>query len=157
MSDLATIRVRIADTITGKNDHWEVRWMLHGEAVLGVNLAQARYVSVDEEHRKVTLSLPECHVISSKVDHHRSEELSAKRLSWIPSPGLQSLRDDVWRSADEKVYRLAQHEDYLDATRLQTERALCQLFQGVGWSIEYEWRSKDAEPPHAEALVETSR
>ena len=157
MSDLATLRVRIADTITGKNNHWEVRWILHGEAVLGVNLAQAQYLSIDKEHRKATLSLPACHVISSKVDHHRSEELGVKRLSWIASSGLQSLRDDVWRNADEKVYTLAQHEDYLDATRLQTERALCQLFQSVGWSIDYEWRSKDAEPSQAEELVKAPR
>ena len=109
MSDLATLRVQIADSLTGENKHWEVRWMLHGEAVLGVDLSRATYVSVDDENRRAVLSLTKAHVISSKVDHHRSVELTAKQKTLLPSPGLKSLRDEVWQHADEKVARLAGH------------------------------------------------
>ncbi len=139
MSDLATQRVHLSDSITGENDHWKVRWMLHGEAVLGVDLSQARYASIDEKTRTATIALPPAHLISSKVDHHRSAELSVTQKTWIPSPGLKSLRDDVWRNADEKVARLAAHDGYLEATNLQAERVLGKLFRDMGWNVTCEW------------------
>mgnify|MGYP006419290783 CR=1 FL=1 len=139
MSDLATQRVHLSDSIIGENDHWKVRWMLHGEAVLGVDLSQARYASIDEKNRTATLALPPAHLISSKVDHHRSAEISATQKTWIPSPGLKSLRDDVWRNADEKVARLAVHDGYLEATNLQAERVLGKLFRDMGWNVSCEW------------------
>ncbi|WP_417385383.1 DUF4230 domain-containing protein [Gimesia sp.] len=141
LSDLATLRVQIADSISGNNEHWEVSWMLHGEAVLGVDLSLASYTSVDAQNRKATLSLPAPHVISSKVDHHRSAEIGVKQKTWLPSPGLKSLRDEVWLHADEKVARLANHDGYLQATKLQAERVLCKLFQDVDWSVSYEWQT----------------
>lgn len=141
MSDLATLRVQIADSFTGENEHWEVRWMLHGEAVLGVDLSQAAYTSIDRQNRKATLSLPAPHVISSKVDHHRSTETGVKQRTWLPSPGLKALRDEAWQHADEKVARLAQHDGYLEATSLQAERVLNKLFQDTGWSVTCEWQS----------------
>lgn len=153
MSDLATQRVQITDSVTGENEHWLVRWLLHGEAVLGVDLSQAKYSSVDEKDRKATLSLPAAHVISSKVDHHRSAEMSVKRKTWIPLSGLQSLREEVWQSADEKVGRLANHEGYMEATKLQAERVLDKLYQDVGWSVSYQWESTSSPgvaPDHGE-------
>jgi hypothetical protein len=115
--------------------------MLHGEAVLGVDLSRATYTSVDEGSRKATISLPVPQVISSKVDHHRSAEISVKQQSWIPSRGLKSLRDEVWQHADDKVARLAQHEGFHEATRLRAEHVLNKLFQDVGWSVSYEWET----------------
>lgn len=140
MSDLATQRVHLSDSITGENGHWKVRWMLHGEAVLGVDLSQARYASIDEKNRTATIALPSAHLISSKVDHHRSAELSVTQKTWIPSPGLKSLRDDVWRYADEKVARLVAHDGYLEATNLQAERVLSKLFRDMGWNVKCEWK-----------------
>ena len=144
LSDLATLRVQLADSMTGENDHWKVRWMLHGEAVLGVDLSKATYTSVDEENRKATLSLPASHVISHKVDHGRSAEISAKQKTLLPSPGLKSLRDEVWQHADEKVAQLARHDGYMEATKLQAERVLNELFRGVGWSVSYEWKPQES-------------
>lgn len=141
MSDLATLRVQIADSVIGKNEHWEVCWMLHGEAVLGVDLSRATYVSVDDQNRRAVLSLPEVHVVSSKVDHNRSRELTVKQKSWLPSPGRKSLRDEVWQHADGKVARLARDESYLKGSMQNAERVLDRLFQNVGWTITYEWRT----------------
>ncbi|HRX79946.1 MAG TPA: DUF4230 domain-containing protein, partial [Pirellulaceae bacterium] len=128
-----------SDSVTGENEHWKVRWMLYGEAILGVDLSQASYATIDEKNRTATLSLPSAHVIASKVDHHRSAELSATQKTLIPSPGLKSLRDDVWQHADDKVARLAAHDGYLEATNLQAERVLGKLFRDMGWGVTCEW------------------
>lgn len=140
MSDLATLRVHLHDYMRGENMYWKVCWMLHGEAVLGVDLSQAAYTSVDKKNCKAALLLPSPHVICSKVDHYRSAEMTAKQKTWIPSPGLKSLRDEVWQHADAKVACLAQHDGYLEATELQAERVLNGLFRDAGWNISYEWQ-----------------
>lgn len=149
ISNLATLKVQIADIVTGENKHWHARWMLHGEAVLGVDLSKASYLHINQQNRRATLSLPAPHVISSKVDHHRSMEISAKQKTWIPSPGIKSLREEVWRHADEKVARLAQNDRYLEATRLQAERVLNKFFHDLGWEVSYEWQTTPVPGPEA--------
>ena len=141
MSDLATLRVQISDSISGENKYWSGRWMLHGEAVLGVDLTKAEYSSIDEKNREVTLQLPVPHVVSSKVDHERSTEVSLDAKGWHLgiAPGAKSLRDEVWRKADQKIARLAASGDYWETTRMQTERVLDDLFDDLGWSVIYEW------------------
>lgn len=155
MSDLATLRVQIADTLVGKNEYWEISWMLHGEAVLGVDLSQATYASVDEEERELKLSLPAPHVISSKVDHHRSAEIAVKQNTLLPLPGRKSLRDEVWLHADEKVARLAKHDGYMEATKLQAERCLSNLLQELGWTATYEWQAS-ADPIAMQVMLDRS-
>jgi hypothetical protein len=140
MSELATTRVRIADCIAGDNDNWSVKWALHGEVVLGVDLSQAQYAEVSVGSRTATLSLPLPHLISGKVDHDRSTELYAKSKWWIPvppngPPGLQSLRDEVWKHGDVKIQQLGQQEGYRQTTRVNTERVLNGLFEPLGWKV----------------------
>jgi hypothetical protein len=147
MSELATTRVRIADGIDGDNDNWRVKWALHGEVVLGVDLSRAQYVEVSEGTRTATLALPLPHVVSSKVDHDRSTELSARSRWPIPvppsgPPGLESLRAEVWKHADVKIQRLGQEEGYKQVTRGNTERVLNALFEPLGWKVSYQWGAR---------------
>jgi hypothetical protein len=141
LSDLATTRVHISDSIEGENDHFQGRWALHGEVVLGVDLSKVRYGRSDREARRVTLILPQPHLVSGKVDHDRSEErsLDAKvpSATWRSSP--KSLRDEVWKQADRKIRRLGQEPGYVERAKVQAERVLIRLFEGVGWKVEFEW------------------
>lgn len=144
MSDLATTRVQISDFIEGENNHYQARWDLRGEAVLGVDLSKAKYASINEKSRTAAIILPAPHLISSKVDHERSKELFLKSKTIIPVgiEGARSLREEVWKHADKKFQRLAQNEGYLEATRVQAERVLNRLFTDLGWTITYKWEDQ---------------
>jgi Protein of unknown function (DUF4230) len=139
MSELATTRVHISDVIEGENEHWRGRWSLHGEVVLGVNLGDATYRRTDPQKREATLRLPPPHLVASKVDHERSEELSMTSLSWIGFSDPKRLRDDVWKNADRKIQRLGQEPGHMERAKVQAERTLQSLFQGVGWKVSFEW------------------
>jgi Protein of unknown function (DUF4230) len=139
MNELATTRVHISDTIEGANNDYRGKWTLHGECILGVNLAEAAYLQSRPEKREAVLRLPQPHLISSKVDHERSEELYINWVSWMPLSSKQLLRDAVWKHADYKLQRLAHDQGYLERAKVQAERALHQLFQGVGWNVSFEW------------------
>lgn len=140
MSELATTRVHLSDVITGKNHHWEGKWLLHGELILGVDLGKASYAQSNPEAKEAVLRLPPPHLISSKVDHDRSEELSMQSRSWMSfSSDPKLLRDEVWKKADGKLQRLAEEPGYGERAKVQAERVIQDLFGGVGWKVRFEW------------------
>jgi hypothetical protein len=139
MSDLATTEVHLSDFIEGENDHYLGRWTLHGIVVLGVDLSQATYVKTDEQSHRVTLSLPNPHIVNSKVDHERSEELYIRSKVWFPLSDKQLLRNEVWKHADRKVQRLGMEIGYTERAKVQAERVLSKLFEGIGWKVDFEW------------------
>jgi hypothetical protein len=140
--DFDTVRVQIQDYVWGQNKYWSARWLLHGEAVLGVDLSRAEYVVVDEDRRTATLALPAPHLIASKVDHERSEELYARRNRLVPFlPGLTGLRSEVWKHADHKVQDLAQEDQYTETAKMHAERVLDKLFGGLQWTVAYQCRA----------------
>jgi hypothetical protein len=140
MSELATTRVHLTDSIEGENAHYIGRWILHGEVVLGVDLSAAHYTKVDVANQRATLRLPQPHQITSKVDHDHSEEIAIRSKVWFPASSEQLLRDEVWRQADRKIQRLGEEVGFKERAKLQAERALDHLFQGVGWTVDFEWR-----------------
>jgi hypothetical protein len=140
MSELATSRVHISDFIDGENDHYKGRWTLHGEVVLGVDLSDVTYIESHPDKREAVLSLPLPHLVSSKVDHERSEELYVKAVAWVPLSSRQALRDEVWKQADRKIERLGQQPDYMEFARVQAERVLLKLFKDMGWNVRFEWK-----------------
>ena len=146
MSELATTRVHISDTIEGANNDFQGKWALHGEVILGVNLADAAYVQARPEKREAVLRLPPPHLISSKIDHERSEELYIHWVSWVPFRSKQVLRDTVWKEADKKLQRMGQEQGYRERARVQAERALEGLFKGLGWTVRFVWEDR---PPAA--------
>jgi hypothetical protein len=139
MSELATTRVHINDFIEGENKHWHGKWSLHGEVLLGVDLTAAKYVHSDAGKREAVLRLPPPRVISSKIDHDRSDEVFMKSLSWTGFSNPNVLRDEVWKQADAKIQRLGQEPGYAERAKVQAERTLQQLFEGVKWKVRVEW------------------
>jgi hypothetical protein len=147
MSDLATTRVHLSDFIEGENNHYVGRWTLHGEAVLGVDLSQAQYAKLDNERKRATLRLPQPHMISSKLDHDRCEEIYIKSKVWIPTSSRQPLRDEVWKHADRKIQRLGHEAGYMERAKVQAERVLEKLFDGFGWKVDFEWQAPSEDAP----------
>ena len=137
----------------GENNNWETVWVLYGEACLGVDLSKATYISVDAADRKARLSLPVPHVICSKIDHRRSAELIAKQKTIFPYKGLQSLRDEVWKHADEKVARMALDDSYVKESKQRAEVVLNTLFEECDWSFSIEWKSQESLASSTDKLI----
>ena len=91
--------------------------------------------------------MPQPHLISTKVDHERSEEIYVKSIAWLPRGGRQVFRDEVWKQADRKLHRLGQNPEFADRTRTQAERVLRQLFERSGWKVSLEWQTASTAAP----------
>jgi hypothetical protein len=157
MSELATTRVHISDVIEGATRDFRGKWSVHGEAILGVNLAEAVYLHTQPEKREAVLRLPQPHLISSKVDHQRSDELYIHWVSWVPFRSKQVLRAEVWRQADAKVSRLADEPRYKERAKVQAERVLAELYSGLGWKVRIAWDGQElATGPDSGSLASTA-
>ncbi len=142
MSELVTTEVHLSTFIEGGNNHWQTKYLVHGEAHLGVDLSRVQYVAVDPVKRRAVIRLPLPHRISSKVDHERSEEMQMKAKVWFPCDP-QLVRADVWKAADKKIERLSQDAAYMGQAKQHAEVVLGQLFDGVQWKVRFQWESPD--------------
>ena len=111
---------------------------------LGVDLSLVKYAHVDPVRRQAILRLPKPHLIMGKVDHERSEELWLKAVAWFPVSSQQLVRAEVWKAADKKVEVLGQDEKYMKEAKTQAELVLKQLFDGVKWTVQFEWEDVNA-------------
>ena len=142
MSDLAVVAVHVSDVLEGENAHWRGRWNGHGQCVLGVDLSKVTYLEVHPEPRAGVFRLPPPHLVSSKVDHERSEEVYVKWKSWFPVSSRQSLRENVWKQMDKKIARLGQDTAHLERAKTEAECVLRELFTGVGWTVRFVWHDR---------------
>jgi hypothetical protein len=141
MKDLVASEVHISDTIEGYNDHYKGKWSLHGEVLLGIDLSKVAYLANDPVKRTATLRLPSPHVVTHKVDHEHSEELYVNALvPWASLSSRQILRDEVWKMADRKLEQLGEEPGYKASTKVQAEGVLRKLFEGMGWTVTFEWQ-----------------
>lgn len=140
MSELAAIRVHIHDFLEGANGDYEGKWIVHGEIILGIDLSKVAYAAVDHDKRQITLRLPPPHLVSTKVDHERSEEGWVKAKGWMPLSSPQLLRDEAWKMADRKLQRLGQEPEQLKRAKVEIERTLRDLFAGMGWTVAFAWQ-----------------
>jgi len=119
LSELATTNVHISDSIEGENSHYVGRWALHGEVILSVDLSTVKYIKTDQATKRATIHLAQPHILSSKVDHERSHEMSVTWKSWIPpTSSSQILRDEVWKQADRKLQRLGEEPGYTERAKV---------------------------------------
>jgi Protein of unknown function (DUF4230) len=139
VSELATTRLHLSDFIEGQNNHYKGKWILHGEVILGVDLSKAVYVEAHPADKTAVLHLPPPHLISSRVDHDRSEEMYIKAVAWVPLSSPKLLRDAVWQQADRKIQKLGQEPKHRDHAKQQAEKTLRNLFEGLGWKVRFEW------------------
>jgi Protein of unknown function (DUF4230) len=131
--------------IEGGNDHWETKVLVHGDLYFGIDLSTVIYTHVDYAKREASLRLPPPQLAMWKVDHDRSEEMFMRRKVWYATSDPQLVRAEVWKAADHKLERLGREEpSYTKEAKEQAEFVLRQLFEGVTWTIRFEWEDADA-------------
>jgi hypothetical protein len=153
LSELAAIHKHIITTIEGENRHHKGKWHLEGDVILGVDLSKAYYVATDPVARTSILRLPQPHLVSHKVDHDRSFEVSLNSKTWIPLSSQKSMRDDVWAAADRKIQKIGQVPENLIEVKAQAQTVLKNLFDGAGWAITLQWQPAPTEDAAATAAM----
>jgi hypothetical protein len=137
---LVTVRVSVADVLVGEGEGCRGAWLIKGDALLGIDLAQTRIVERDEATRCATLLLPSPVVLHPRVDHTRPRTWEVRRMVWLPwNANEDRLRDTVMQQAQELVRQAAGSEENLQQARAAAEAIITSFYAEVGWRVTVTW------------------
>ncbi len=140
LSHLLTLRVQIADVLIAEGQGCRGSWLIKGDALLAVNLSQAKITDKQEDARQATLILPEPQVFQPRVDHSRTRTWSVERVAWLPWHADQdALRDAVYAEAQKLVEHTANSAENIQTAKLTAETVLKGLYSEVGWNVAVKW------------------
>ena len=142
LAQLVTMRVAVADVLVGEGEGCRGAWLIRGDALLTIDLAQARITERDEAAQSATLVLPAPVVLHPRVDHTRSRVWAVQRMAWLPwNAHEDSLRDTVMQQAQELVGQAAGSAENLRHARVAAEAIIETLYAEVGWKITIRWEA----------------
>jgi len=147
LKHLVTMRVYIADVLTGEGEGHRGAWLIRGDALLGVDLGRAKILDKNEEVKQATLSLPQPEVLQCRVDHERTRTWEVRRTTWVPWSGDEDkLRDQVMWEAQKLVARAANSSENLSQAKANAEAILRGFYQEVGWQVHVSWDAQATKP-----------
>ena len=112
LSQLVTTRIQIADILVAEGQGCRGSWLIKGDALLAVNLGQAKITDKHEDTRQATIVLPEPQVLQPRVDHSRTRTWSVERVARLPWTADQDgLRDAVYAEGQKLIAHTAAGPD----------------------------------------------
>lgn len=149
LSMLTVVRVNVADVIEtelrGYTGGVRVLVIVKGDLDCGVDLAQARSVSVEPATCTAVVSLPSPQLEAARVDH-RGTRIAAVWHSglWVIVPGGQDASaaaiEAAFVDAERAVAAVADDAAVHERARRQAEQVVRCFFEAFGWHVEVQWR-----------------
>ncbi len=122
------------------------------DALLGVDLSQAKIVAKDDTARQATIELPLPELLTSGVDHSRTQTWQVRKTAWMPWSGDgDKLRDQVMKEAQKLVASAAVSEEYIGQSKAAAQAIIAAFFAELGWSVEVRWAEGSGANAAAEA------
>ncbi|MGO9109349.1 MAG: DUF4230 domain-containing protein [Thermoguttaceae bacterium] len=131
LAALVATRVQIAGILVAEGQGCRGCWVIKGDALLSINMAQAKITDRHEDTKQATIVLPEPQVLQPRVDHSRTRTWSVERVAWLPWHADQdSLRDAVYAEAQQLVAHTAASKENIQAARVTAEVVIKSLYSG---------------------------
>ena len=147
LASLVTTRVEVADVqetvVEGYTGGMRVALLVRGDFLMGVDLSQAKFESVDASARTATLVLPAPRAASPRVDHARTRLFEVRDEGlWVVVPGdggRSRVVDRAYGRAQRAVGEAATDPALVQRSKLQAEQVLTAFFGALGWTIRVRW------------------
>ena len=148
MSSLTTLRVEVADVqspteLQGKTGGVHLVLVIHGEVMIGVDLSQARFESVDDGKRNVILRLPEPTLQSQSLSPSQRGDLFDDDGTVDGAPGDGGAEhggnQSGVRGSSEHPSGAVADPMLIKQARQQTEQIIRSFAQPLRWTIKIQW------------------
>jgi hypothetical protein len=140
LAHLVTLKVYVADVLTGEGDGCRGAWLIRGDALIAVDLSRARIAEKDEAAKKAIIMLPQPVVLQSRVDHTRTKTWEVKKITWVPWSGDQDhLRDAVMLQAQQLVAHAAEAEENIGRAKAVADSVIKAFYEEVDWKVAVAW------------------
>lgn len=144
LSQLVTHRVQIADVMTAEDGSYRGAWIIKGDALITVDLANAEFLTLNDSEQRVTLRLPRPTIQSPRVDHERTVVWDIATTAWLPyrlwvGADPNAMVRDAMKNAQRVVEMIANSEEHLAEGRQRTELLIQGFYERVGWKVDIHW------------------
>jgi hypothetical protein len=148
LSQLVTTRVDVADVLETRLDGYtggaQVAMLIKGDFLLGVDLSQAKFDSLNTEARTVVLVLPQPQVTSPRLDHERTMVFRVLQTGlWQIAPGGGQTSGDVidrgYRDAQRFVADACNDPAIIARSREQAQSVISAFSKAIGWEVTLRW------------------
>lgn len=145
--ELVSLRIDVADvqetTIRGYLGGRRVLLMVKGDLLISVDLARARFESIDQEQRQVVLVLPEPQTLSARLDHQKTRIVDvAGQGLWLIVPGdagrTQSI-NQAYGQAQAYITKAGEDAVLRQRARVQAEQVIGSVLGALGWEVQIRW------------------
>ena len=144
LGELVVVQVSVSDVLVGKSRDYEGSWLIKGDALVSVDMREARLVEANEEEKRLKIELPIPVVVQPRVDHEKTKTWEVRKTSWVPFRGdPDDLRDDAMRQAQVAISQMLQSDSKSELAKANAERIVESLYRHVDWAVEIEWRKND--------------
>ena len=148
LAALMTHRIVVVDaltiTISGFTGDLRAAVLVRGDAMVSIDLTQARIEEINHEARTAVLVLTRPQVVSARVDHDHSHVFSIEASGlWalVPSDdGRAEVIDQAMRQAQRAVLKAASEPAVIEEARARAEALICAFFRDtLNWSVAVCW------------------
>ncbi len=155
LSALTTLRVDVADAfvteLRGRTGGTTAVLVVRGEVVIGVDLAAARFDSLDPQERSAVLLLPQPQVQFARLDHERTKLVGIWPGGlWTIVPGGRDADAAAvnagYREAQRAVAAAADDPELAGRARRQAQVKLRAFFAALGWDVQVRWEDGTRTP-----------
>jgi hypothetical protein len=152
LAQLVSLRVPVSDVMTANmpDGSYKGAWVVKGDALIMVDLAEAEFLNNDEALRKVTVRLPQPRVVSPRIDHEKTVMWDMKATAWLPyrlwyqsDPSV--LLEEAMNRAQKVVELTARSDEYIAEGRKRTELLIKGFYERVGWTVDVQWAQTPTE------------
>ena len=146
IGELCVLKLKLSDMLEATSSSLKASWFIAGDALISVDLREARIEHLDRDSKQILLQMPPLHVISPRVDHAKTKSWDIESVCWhdgwftYDKQGKsQRLQQAAMRVAQENIAKMAQDPEFIDDARSSAEQLISALYKETGYTVSFEW------------------
>ena len=150
LSELVTNRVYVSDVLHASNKDYEASWVINGDALITIDLKQAKLDLINHETQTATITLPLPIVSSPRVDHTRTKPAYIKgvRFALLRNPkNKETMKQDMLAVAQKSIEQAASRQEIIENAKSQAALIISNLYLKVNWKLTIEWAETEPVDP----------
>jgi uncharacterized protein DUF4230 len=137
---LVCLRVHISDVLVGQDDDYRGSWLIKGDAILAIDLGQAKILERDPASRSARIQLPEPVVTLARIDHEATRTWAVEKMNWVFWRGNPDrLRDEAMQRAQHRIQSACSSPENVQLAKSSAATIIQTLYRLVDWNVDIAW------------------
>ena len=146
IGELCVLKLKLSDMLEAKSPTLKASWFIAGDALISVDLREARIEHLDRDSKQIVLKMPPLHVVSPRVDHTKTRSWDIESVCWHDGwftydklGKSQRVQQVAMREAQKMIAEVAQDPEFFNDARSSAEQLISALYKETGYTVSFEW------------------